>query len=97
MSDAADAAVPVALAARMDELLAAERADTVNADVMLNAGIAALRDFIKRPEPIHSALDLLAIDGLITSAFARATDAAQLEQLAERARRELFALGDVSA
>ena len=56
-----------------------------------------LREFVTRPVPIHSALDLLAIDGLITSAFARATDAAQLEQLADRARRELFALGEDSA
>ena len=98
MSDAADAAVPAALAARMDELLGAgDRVDVVSANVLLDAGIAALREFVKRPVPIHRALDLLAIDGLITSAFARATDAAQLEQLADRARRELFALGDDSA
>ena len=97
MSDASDV-VPAALADRMDELLGAgERVDVVGADAMLDAGIAALREFVKQPEPIHSALDLLAIDGLITSAFARATDATQLEQLAERARTELFALGNDTA
>ncbi len=85
-----DAAVPAPLATRMNELLRAQ-------DSMLDAAIHALRELVTRDVSEHASLELLAIDGLVTGAFAGVTDPAQLEALADGARARLMALGDGGA
>jgi cytochrome c-type biogenesis protein CcmH/NrfG len=92
-----DAAVPALLAARMEELLRAHQGygtSRAQEDAMLDAAIDALGEFVQRDPAHQSALDLLAIDALVTGAFAGVIDAAHLEALATRARDRLLALGD---
>lgn len=94
MSPESEGAVPATLAARMQELVDEYgQPGTTAEDALLDSAIAALRDLVRREGMEHNALDLLAIDGLITGAFAGAASSERLAQLAERARAELFALG----
>ncbi len=94
MSPESEGSVPAALAARMQKLVDEYgHPGTTTADALLESAIAALRELVRREGTAHSALDLLAIDGLITGAFAGAASCDRLVQMAERARAELFALG----
>lgn len=91
-----DAAIPAPLAARMDELRRAHEGKGTSGneeDAMLDAAIDALAEFVRRDPAHQSALDLLAIDALVTGAFG-VTDPARLEARATRARDRLLALGD---
>lgn len=95
-----DAAVPAPLAARMDELLRTDEGygtSRAKEDAMLDAAIDALGELVRRDPARQSALDLLAVDALVTGAFAGVTDPAHLEALATRARDRLLALGDGTA
>lgn len=95
-----DDAVPAPLAARMDELLRAHEgngASRTKEDAVLDAAIEALGAFVQRDPAQQSPLDLLAIDALVTGAFAGVTEPAHLELLATRARDRLMALGGGSA
>lgn len=92
-----DATIPAPLAARMDELRRAHEGTGTSGneeDAILDAAIDALAEFVRRDPAHQSALDLLAIDALVTGAFAGVTDPAHLEALATRARDRLLALGD---
>ncbi len=86
----------------MDELLSAHAADTGHArepkdELQLAAAIHALAALVSRDASEHTALELLAIDGLATGAFVSAQDPARLETLADRACTELMALGNGGA
>ncbi len=96
-------AVPHALRTRMNELLSAEAAAAAAGhsreadEVQLDAAIRALAALVARDASEHTALELLAIDGLATGAFVSAADPARLETLADRACSELMAFGSGGA
>ena len=81
----------------MDELLNAHATSLTSDERQLDAAIQALGAFLARDPSEHSALELLAIDGLATGAFASVQDPARLEKLADRACSELMALGNDGA
>jgi hypothetical protein len=78
----------------MDELLDAQATGRDSDELELDAAIAALAALVARDPSEHTALELLAIDGLATAAFVSVQDAARLEKLADRACAEMMALGD---
>lgn len=81
----------------MDELLNAQATRRNSDELELDAAIQALGAFLARDPSEHTALELLAIDGLATGAFVSVQDPARLEQLADRACSELMALGNDGA
>jgi hypothetical protein len=91
-----DAEVPAPLAARMQELLRAHGDGSADPQAVIDAVVRALRDFGSRDPSMHEALDLLAIDGLITAAFATLPDDAATEERAGYAATQLMALGDAA-
>ena len=99
-SDPQDAdAVPPALRTRMDELLSAHAAGLSKSpdELQLDAAIHALTALVASDPSKHTALELLAIDGLATGAFVSVDDPARLEALADRACADLMALGSGGA
>lgn len=99
MSDQpSDPAIPVALAHRMDEMLRGTTdSDSRSADALLDAAIAGLDTLLQQPPAQHNALTLLAVDGLVTAAFAEVADAETLDSFAAQAAARLMALGNRSA
>lgn len=90
--------VPSALRVRIEELLRAHGGASPRAsERQLTASLGALAALVARDPQDHGALDLLAIDALITSAFVAENDPARLQSLAQRARDELSALGSSPA
>lgn len=63
---------------------------------LVDGAVRALAALCSRDPATHSALDLLAIDGLITAAFAALPDDADSDALAGAAAARLLALGDPS-
>ncbi|MEW5915678.1 MAG: hypothetical protein AB1762_04710 [Gemmatimonadota bacterium] len=94
MSETVDAEVPAPLAARMQGLLDAHGSGGADPQAVIDTVVHALRDFSARDVSTHRALDLLAIDGLITAAFAALPDDAATEERAGDAAARLMALGD---
>ncbi|MGH7710690.1 MAG: hypothetical protein ACREOG_05370 [Gemmatimonadaceae bacterium] len=88
-------AVPPVLAARMQEMIGSDGAHSSHE--LLDAAISGLASLAKQDPSEHVALDLLAIDGLATAAFASVRDETELVELADRAAKELMALGDPGA
>jgi hypothetical protein len=86
--------VPAALAARMLELARTQNPSDGGAESLVEAAVSGLTHFIRRPAHEQSALDLLALDGLLTAAFSAELPADGREALADRAARRLLALGD---
>ncbi len=75
---AADPPPPTRLAARINDAVGASRTQAVAdaPDVCLDAGTSLLRDIVARlTAGRESALDLLAVDALVTYAFEAAADA----------------------
>ncbi len=81
----------------MDELLNAQATRRNSDEPELDAAIAALAALLARDPSEHTALELLAIDGLATGAFVSVQDPERLEKLADRACSELMALGNDGA
>lgn len=83
----------------MDELLHAHDGDIAAQPegMKLDAAIQALAAFVEREPSEHTALELLAIDGLATGAFVDVGEPGRLVALADRACAELMALGDGGA
>lgn len=81
-----DPDVPEALAARLNQLLAAQTSRPIEEvpEVCLNAGVNLLSDLLTtRESNRNSALDLLAVDALVTCAFqAAASNPASVDSLA---------------
>jgi hypothetical protein len=77
----------------MNELLHAAGKTDHGPPALLGAAIHGLESLVSGPAAEHSALDLLAIDGLVTAAFAAAHDATELGALADEASDRLMALG----
>ncbi|MGQ0639999.1 MAG: hypothetical protein ACT4P6_04375 [Gemmatimonadaceae bacterium] len=90
-----DDAVAPALAARMKELLGARGGGAAGPPALLSAAIQGLEQLVRQPASAHTALDLLAIDALVTAAFAGTLDPKELEALAGDATARLLALGNL--
>jgi cytochrome c-type biogenesis protein CcmH/NrfG len=87
--------VPPALAADIDGLLRAHGAapHAATPGDMLAAATTALERFIATASAQQRADTLLAIDALVTGAFAAAVDDAELERLRARAWHDMLSLG----
>lgn len=89
--------IPPQLAARMNELLLAHGDGTHTPSALIDAAVGALAELVARQTTQQAALDLLAVDGLVTAAFEAVDDATVLEAVAEQATTRLLALGDANA
>jgi hypothetical protein len=78
----------------MQELLDAHGNGRTDPASIVDSVVRALGDFSARDPSTHRALDLLAIDALITAAFAALPDDAATEERAGDAAARLMALGD---
>jgi hypothetical protein len=78
----------------MNEMLRAVAHDADPPEAQLDAAVQGLETLVRQPADRHKALDLLAVDGLVTAAFAETDDAAKLDALARQAAVRLMALGN---
>ena len=92
-----DATVPAELAQRMNEMLRATGNSDDSPDALLAAAIQGLETLVRQPAAQHTALDLLAVDGLVTAAFAGTHETSEIDALAGHAAARLMTLGNRSA
>jgi hypothetical protein len=92
--DRREADVPVSMRTPMRLALATTGNSAINGRDLLDASVVCLRDALERGDSRSAAVHLLAVDALLTSAFAEAVteDSAAVLDLADQAAVALAAL-----